>query len=526
MAISILRTIWAKELDVQLEYVEDDDNFFEVGGTSISAVQLAAAAQTAGIDLTVTDIYQHPQWAELVAVIDGRSCCSPLKPAPDVLPFELVSPQKVERIREKIAKRLRVPAADIEDIYPCSPLQEALMMLSMKEKGSYLSQFVFRLPSTVDIPRLRRAWNKIVEASDVLRSRLVYLAEGCFQVVVKSAISWQTANELETYLASDKGSLMLLGHPLVRLAVIHPHAEHQAFLVWTIHHSIHDRWSINLVLNEVNKLSQMDLQKFPDTFPSPPPKFAGFIKHLLTDDQTQMEQFWTSRLAKIRPRQFPPLPSPFYQPRTKDILKRSAPIARRDHSKTTMSTVIQAAWGLTIGRHTGCNDVVFGMTLIGRDTPVSGITHMLGPTIATVPIPMVLNRDQKVATFLKQTQQELAEIIPFEHIGLQRIFELDESTRTACNFQSLLVIQPYMASSAPDGWKQVDISNRDVYPHGLVVECLLSENQSQLKIQLYFDPGLLTQEEVQTIVDDFERAISVLGNIGHEGHVIRDLGLI
>ena len=49
---------------------------------------------------------------------------------------------------------------EIEDAYPCSALQEGLMALAVKQPGSYIAKFAYRLPAYVDITRFRAAWER------------------------------------------------------------------------------------------------------------------------------------------------------------------------------------------------------------------------------------------------------------------------------------------------------------------------------------------------------------------------------
>ena len=52
----------------------------------------------------------------------------------------------------------------------------------------------------------------------------------------------------------------------------------------------------------------------------------------------------------------------------------------------TLNTVMQAAWGILLGRLTGRDDVVFGVTVAGRPAELAGIEHMVGLFINTLPL--------------------------------------------------------------------------------------------------------------------------------------------
>ncbi|KWX67625.1 non-ribosomal peptide synthetase [Mycobacterium sp. NAZ190054] len=53
------------------ERVGRRDDFFGLGGDSVLAVQLAARARDAGLDLTARTVFEHPQLAELAAALDS-----------------------------------------------------------------------------------------------------------------------------------------------------------------------------------------------------------------------------------------------------------------------------------------------------------------------------------------------------------------------------------------------------------------------------------------------------------------------
>ena len=55
------------------EDVGRHDDFFGLGGDSVLAVQLAARARDAGLDMTARMVFEHPALAELAAALDSGS---------------------------------------------------------------------------------------------------------------------------------------------------------------------------------------------------------------------------------------------------------------------------------------------------------------------------------------------------------------------------------------------------------------------------------------------------------------------
>ncbi|PMD12046.1 hypothetical protein NA56DRAFT_587843 [Hyaloscypha hepaticicola] len=55
-----------------------------------------------------------------------------------------------------------------------------------------------------------------------------------------------------------------------------------------------------------------------------------------------------------------------------------------------MSTLIRAASGIVVRRYTNSTDTVFGVTLDGRNAPITNMDRIVGPTITTEPLEVCL----------------------------------------------------------------------------------------------------------------------------------------
>ena len=62
-----LREVWAAVLEISVEEIGDDDSFLQIGGDSITAIQLVGAAREAGISLTVAQIIAEPHLRKMAA---------------------------------------------------------------------------------------------------------------------------------------------------------------------------------------------------------------------------------------------------------------------------------------------------------------------------------------------------------------------------------------------------------------------------------------------------------------------------
>ncbi|MEU4245068.1 phosphopantetheine-binding protein [Actinoplanes sp. NPDC026619] len=65
-----LRQIWADVLE--LDEVDDDDNFFDLGADSMQAVEVVLRAREIGLNIEVPDLFTTGTLAELATLAAGR----------------------------------------------------------------------------------------------------------------------------------------------------------------------------------------------------------------------------------------------------------------------------------------------------------------------------------------------------------------------------------------------------------------------------------------------------------------------
>ena len=69
----VLRALWAEALEVDGESLEDDWDFFDLGGHSLTGLSLTLAIeQTFGIELSGTEIYEYPTVGQLAEFLENR----------------------------------------------------------------------------------------------------------------------------------------------------------------------------------------------------------------------------------------------------------------------------------------------------------------------------------------------------------------------------------------------------------------------------------------------------------------------
>lgn len=424
--------VWAKILGGDADF-SANDNFFSMGGDSLRAMRLVPAAREEGIILTVPDIMLNPTLSAMAAKARPLSD----EDTSEVLPFSMVGEDwDAEKSKTESAELCGVDASLVEDVYPCTPLQEGLMALSAKFTDAYVAQRVADLP--VDIAhRLKKAFDQAVQGSPILRTRIVNVpGRGLFQVVLKDGqLVRDHGSDIKQYLKLDQEEPMDLGKALFRYGVVHDGSSDKAQFIITMHHAVYDGWSMPLVFDRINRASVgLDTNR--------PVSFKNFIKYLTSQDPTVAKDYWKERLNGANPHQFPPLPQKGYITRADSLLEHYVTVPTTAHNKLTLATIIRGAWALTSSLYMGHSDIIFGETLTGRSAPVQAIEQIEGPMITTIPVRVRLNLDRPISEFLQQVHAQTVQQIPHEHLGLQNIRRLSKDARHACELRTGLVLHP------------------------------------------------------------------------------------
>lgn len=509
-----LRKLWEQILNLKPETATLDDSFFVVGGDSVQAMKLVAAARAAKISLSVLDIFRKPTLAGMA------SACKLLQEGDlSVLrPFGLLSDvDAVDQLLDELVAQCRVEKDQLADAYPCSALQEGLITLSIKQPGAYVANNVFRLPEALDIGAFKAAWEKAIADMDILRTRIVHTSDSKFiQAVLKEEkIEWHSAQNLEEVTNTEVHLPEHSGSSLMRFTLVHDDSKGERYFVWSIHHALYDGWSMPKMLQRVEDIY------FEDAPPAPKASYAQFIKYISATDSQLAGRFWQSRFDGLQSIHFPRTSAAEgVQEGSTDTLKYTMKLPQRAAATgITLPTIIRAAWGILLSAHTGNDDVVFGETMTGRDVPVDGVIDMLGPTLTTVPTRIQLTKSGTVTELLQKVKNMAAEVIPYQHVGMQNIRRINEDTAMACDFQNLLVIQT--AQGKGETSKLWDPQNTGVgsnfFTYPLVVEC--NADESSVDVDAHYNEHVISKWHVQRLLYQMERILNQLCTAPSDGSI-------
>lgn len=208
-----------------------DDNFFDLGGHSLSATRVLTRLRVAtGRVVGVADVFAHPVLADLASLFadDAETVgAAPSGPA--------VRAPRPERI-------------------PLSPAQRRLAFQSGIGDAAYTIPFAVRLDGPLDRARLQRALDGVVGRHEALRTRIVDDAQVIDPAVdsrILIADHEVERSRLDETIDDLIGRPFELSTDLPMRADLLKTSEDSALLLLTVHHIAADEWSATTLFDEL-----------------------------------------------------------------------------------------------------------------------------------------------------------------------------------------------------------------------------------------------------------------------------------
>jgi non-ribosomal peptide synthetase component F len=176
--------------------------------------------------------------------------------------------------------------------------------------------------------------------------------------------------------------------------------------------------------------------------------------------------------------------------------------------QTTVSTVLQGAWGLMLTWLTGQHDIVFGATVSGRPTELSGSDSMVGLLINTVPVRATITPTTTIADLLQQLQSSHIDTLEHQHLALREIHRV---TGHEMLFDTLFVYENYPIDTrtplGEDGLVITDINNREYTHYPLAVQATPGK---ELSLRVEYDTDVFGAAKIDALIDRFIRVLTVM----------------
>ncbi len=403
---------------------------------------------------------------------------------------------------------------DIEASLPLTSLQQGMLFHSLMDpdSGAYFQQLVVELDGELWPEPFAASLEEVVARHQALRCAFLWERRAePRQVVLRHAspplewLDWSVGDDaarLRAWLEADRARPFALNQaPLLRAAVIRLGPRRNRLLV-SHHHLILDGWSTGILMEELLALYAARLGGSAAPLP-PSPTLAAHLDRLAARDAGAEEGHWREALRGFTE------PTPLVEERraagatgadyvTHDALLPAAlherlQVAARG-ARVSGGVPLFAAWGLLLGRRAEREEVVFGVTVAGRQPAMPGADRLVGLFINTVPLRMPTPRAGTAWEWLRQVQQGVSGLNAHGLAPLTDIRRWSELPGSVPLFESIVVYENYSVAaqdpSAPLRVARAHVEERANYP--LV---LLAEPATEgLHLRLILDRNRLPEE--------------------------------
>ncbi|OTA20325.1 peptide synthase [Xenorhabdus beddingii] len=425
-------------------------------------------------------------------------------------------------------------------VYPANSLQQGFIHhhLSHPHNSIYHFQFILDYAQPIEPRHYRKAWLCAQQKYPILRTGFDW--QGTPQQIVfqHAELSWQY-HDLSTH-SDQEQALAELSHQqnnqpfdlrqpeLMRVCLVRLAADRYS-LICTSHHIIIDGWSNQILLEYVHRVYQQlhdqqlhDQQRqagqSPDidndtAYLATQRYYASHAEECRNHWQQLGIEHWESTdisLLLNAPDKGASEVQAAVHHTLPDAVALSLQETARNHG-LTLNIMLQFAWHKLLHLFSQQTQTIVGITLSGRNHPVSGIENSVGLFINTLPLSMDW---EPQLTCLQQLRTLHQRMIDLETYSYQPLAELP--FRGEKLFQTLFVYENYPTTELGTMQASLRAAKGDTdYPLNLIAE---GDVEQGLRLSLAYKPSCLDAERGNAILEMLSLLLARLPSHLHYPH--------
>ncbi len=402
-----------------------NDNFFDLGGHSLLATQMLSRIRDAfEVELPLRDFFENPVLSDLALKIEQLRLSDQSLVAPPI--------EKTDRNTD----------------LPLSFAQQRLWFLDQLAPGSanYNIPTVLRLKGDLKVDVLERCISEIVTRHEVLRTTFIERSEGPLQIIHEqndfklpiedlSHLPSAESEEKARQLASEDAitGFDLAKGPLFRSKLIKL-ADRDHVVVFTLHHTITDGWSMGILIKEVALLYPAFLNGEPSPLPELPVQYADYAvwqRNWLQGEVLEKQlAFWKELIGENPPVLELPTdrPRPAVQTFNGQTLKLNLPaefaVQLKQFSQKESATLFMtllAAFQTLLHRYSGQDSILVGSPIANRTQ--SATEPLIGFFVNTLTLKADFSSVRNFKTLLKQVRETTLQSYAHQDLPFEQLVE-------------------------------------------------------------------------------------------------------
>lgn len=495
---------------LEQNYFNREDNFFEIGGNSLSAMRLSFRINKEfNSDLSIKDVFSNPTIIAMEKLLNGSLDDTVGKKQNDFIDF--------------VEKQLDTK----QERYPVSKAQARLLTIlgSTSENIAYNMPSVFKLTGRFDLERLEKAMNTVLERHEIFRTKFVEEDGVYYQKIVPYETVNILANEIDSRAFAKKieefvQPFNLLKDRLIRLklAIVD---QQEAYLMIDIHHILSDAQTMTILMEDFSQVyaSEQALPEVAHQYK----EYSEWQSSLKLEEQ---KNYWMEKLEGDLPET--KIPYDYDSSEVEgfsgekvqmylngQLTEQIAAINRK--YGTTKYMVLMSALLVTLGEYSMSEDNILGTASSGRTK--EEFNYIAGMFANTFPIRATIDKAQSFATILQKVKQQLFEDFSnqdyqFEEmiadLGIKRVFGRNPL------FSILYIDQNTKMGSLDMGSVSIEEQAMDVNTEKFDLTIESFEKDSVIELVVSFNKQLYQPITIKNFLKNFVKILSAVSESPQE----------
>jgi hypothetical protein len=329
-------------------------------------------------------------------------------------------------VQNGICPKIGVFKGGIADVLPVTDFQAMSLTATLFKSRWMLNYFFLEGNGPLDLRRLRESCLKVVDAFDILRTVFVCFHDQFFQVVLRkirpSIFVYETDRALDEFTMTlqqrDREYGPREGEQYVQFYVVKKKGSDLHRIMIRLSHTQYDGVCLSKIMTAL-KLGY-------EGSPLPPvTPYASYLRQLPGTITPDHYNHWSkllrgSRMTQVVRRKGTTM---FQNIGAFTEIRKTIEVPPTALGNVTVATVMQAAWALTLAKLSAQSDVVFGLTISGRNATVPGIETTVGPCVNVVPVRVKFDEKWTGLDLFRFLQDQQVSNMPFESLGFREIIK-------------------------------------------------------------------------------------------------------
>ncbi|ORY68358.1 condensation domain-containing protein, partial [Pseudomassariella vexata] len=420
-----LQRLWSEVLGVGLEAISPEDNFFRLGGDSVTAMKLAAAFRRQKLKLSVKQIFSF----QTIALQAASTKCLSMLDEPlrsqhgPMAPFSLSTALSSAELSSMIS---RFPVDEVLDVLPATHFQHMIISRGVKSSHAALNYPVLNLGRSVEVERLQDACRSVVAHLEVLRTVFVEHGNRTWQIVLRhldppfyTIDQASSRDDLPRSIITQASTCVGGSYPMLSFTLVYQQSS-ELQLVVGLSHAQYDGFCMPQFLKSLSH-AYYGVQ-LPRTVPFSTYMYSRAARH------AESVSFWKKYLEGSRLINLSSHLSTTSQSGVPSRVIETSGMLEHIELPTlpngiTVSSFLQAAWALTLLHATNVQDMVYAIVVAGRNSTIHEIDDVVGPCVNIIPVRLIFSPNWTALDLVKAVQSQVLTIGEQDSLGFNEIVQ-------------------------------------------------------------------------------------------------------